>query len=177
MPRPSKHDLAEEAWGLMMSVVAARPAAAFGIAASYDLSPGDAKALISLDDSAPAPTMGALAEAWACDASNVTWLVDRLEEQGMVVRQASTTDRRAKTVVLTPLGIEARDRIRAAFSDPPPDLDGLGLADLEALCVVLRKTGVSAHQFEHLMRGLGPRPRDLPGFGPGPPPGVCTPQA
>jgi MarR family transcriptional regulator, organic hydroperoxide resistance regulator len=169
MPRPSTRDLADEAWGLMMAVIAARPAAAFAIAAEYELSPGDTKALISIEDGDASPTMSALAGAWACDASNVTWLVDRLEQRGLVERQASATDRRAKIVALTPLGIEARDRVRAAFSDTPPSLAELSVDDLEALCEVLRKTGVTAQDFGALMRGMGPRPRVPVRLRPAPP--------
>ena len=33
--------------------------------------------------------MSALADAWKCDASNVTWLVDRLEEHGLAERRAA----------------------------------------------------------------------------------------
>ena len=52
--------------------------------------------------------MRALAEAWHCDASNVTWLVDQLESRHLVERQVSTTDRRVKTVVLTDAGLALR---------------------------------------------------------------------
>ena len=40
--------------------------------------------------------MGRLAETLACDASNVTGLVDRLESRGLVRRQPSAADRRVE---------------------------------------------------------------------------------
>jgi len=42
---------------------------------------------------------------------SVTTVVDRLERQGLVERRASTTDRRAKTVSLSPAGQELVGRI------------------------------------------------------------------
>ena len=56
------------------------------------LSPGHFKALAVLgpDESKP---MRTLADALMIDASMVTWLVDRLEERGMVDRRTSPTDR------------------------------------------------------------------------------------
>ena len=102
--------------------------------------------------------MSALAEAWACDASNVTWLVDRLEEHGLVVRQAVDHRPAGQDRGADPARHRGPRPLRAAFTDPPPDLDGLELADLEALCVVLRKTGVSAHQFEHLIAAWATTP-------------------
>jgi DNA-binding MarR family transcriptional regulator len=60
-------------------------------------------ALLYLEPDVPKP-MGALADAWKCDASNVTWLVDRLEEHGLAERVPHATDRRVRTVVLTRKG-------------------------------------------------------------------------
>jgi MarR family 2-MHQ and catechol resistance regulon transcriptional repressor len=42
---------------------------------------------------------------------SITTVVDRLERQGLVARRASTTDRRAKTVSLSPAGRELVARI------------------------------------------------------------------
>ena len=52
----------------------------------------------------------------------VTWLVDRLEERGMVERRASTTDRRVKTIALTPAGVAFRGRLLEHMFEPPPEL-------------------------------------------------------
>ena len=52
--------------------------------------------------------MSSLAGAWKCDASNVTWLVDRLEEHGLAERRAHPADRRIRTVALTQKGAEER---------------------------------------------------------------------
>jgi DNA-binding MarR family transcriptional regulator len=48
--------------------------------------------------------MGQMAGFLHCDASNVTGIVDRLVQQGLIVRRESTTDRRTKQLELTPKG-------------------------------------------------------------------------
>ena len=45
--------------------------------------------------------MSELANALFCDNSNVTGIVDRLEERGLVRREAAEGDRRVKLLVLT----------------------------------------------------------------------------
>ena len=49
-------------------------------------------------------TMGKMAQAIRCDASNVTGIIDKLVTMGMVTRQEDPTDRRIKTVQLTSEG-------------------------------------------------------------------------
>jgi len=60
-----------------------------------------------------------LAERLHCDPSNVTFLVDRLEERGLAERFDSPDDRRVKAVALTADGIAARDRLIATTADSP----------------------------------------------------------
>jgi DNA-binding MarR family transcriptional regulator len=110
------------------------------------LTPGHMKALAILDPQEPRP-MRAMADALACDASMVTWLVDRLEERGLVERRASPTDRRVKTLVLTPLGIRTRERLAEALYTPPADLLALDLASLDTLRNELRKLPAPEHRF------------------------------
>jgi DNA-binding MarR family transcriptional regulator len=102
------------------------------------LTPGHVRALSILDPAEPRP-MRAMASALCCDASMATWLVDRLEERGLVERQTPPNDRRVKTIVLTPLGIRTRERLRESFYDPPDALMDLDARSLEALRSELRK--------------------------------------
>lgn len=96
------------------------------------LTPGHLKALAVLDPDEPRP-MRALADALSCDASMITMITDRLEERGLVERRAQPSDRRVKTLVLTPLGIATRQRLTAALSEPPEDLMEMDVASLTAL--------------------------------------------
>jgi DNA-binding MarR family transcriptional regulator len=107
------------------------------------LTPGHLKALVVLDPGEPRP-MRAMADALGCDASMVTWLVDRLEERGLVERQARPADRRVKTVALTERGIEIRDRLLRAVQDPPAELQALDTTSLLALREQLSKLPVGS---------------------------------
>ena len=103
--------------------------------------------------------MSSLAEVWACDASNVTWLVDRLEQGGLVQRRSSTTDRRAKLVVLTDRGRAARQRLHDAFTQAPPELSELSTDDLTTMATLLRKAGFEICDFSAMVHAMGQKPR------------------
>lgn len=130
-------DLATEAWRLMTAIFLERKEQFPEIAATLGLNPGALHALMSLDEEPR--SMSSLAGAWKCDASNVTWLVDRLEEKGYAERRAHPTDRRVRTVVLTRKGAKARAQVEAKLHDAPASVRALSAHDLEALCRVLRK--------------------------------------
>ena len=95
-------------------------------------------ALLQLDPDVP-QSMSSLAGAWKCDASNVTWLVDRLEEHGLAERRAHPGDRRIRTVALTRKGAKIRSQVEARMYEAPEILRPLGPRDLDALSKILRK--------------------------------------
>jgi len=105
------------------------------------LTPGHMKVLSTLEPGEPRP-MGVIAEGCRCDPSMATWLVDRLEERGLVERHMLATDRRVKTVALTDLGVETKGRLLRHLYEPPNELVGLDRATLSALAKELRKLPV-----------------------------------
>jgi DNA-binding MarR family transcriptional regulator len=133
VPR-SKEALASEVWRAMAGYTFARfqRGGHFAILRELGLTPGHLKALAVLDPERPRP-MKAMADALSCDASMVTWLTDRLEERGLVERRSDPSDRRVKTIALTPSGVQTRERLAAALFEPPPDLLELDVKTLEAL--------------------------------------------
>ncbi|CAG6393723.1 MarR family transcriptional regulator [Streptomyces cocklensis] len=56
-------------------------------------------------------TMRELAERMGCEPSNATFVIDKLEKQGLVERRPHPTDRRAKLLVLAPEGVDLRERL------------------------------------------------------------------
>jgi len=67
-------------------------------------------------------TMRELATRMACEASNVTFVVDKLEDHGLVERTPHPDDRRAKRVALTAEGKALRSRLmRQLTKDSPLD--------------------------------------------------------
>jgi DNA-binding MarR family transcriptional regulator len=104
----------------------------------HGLTPNDSRALYDLDPK-QGRTMRSLAEAWKCDPSNATFMVDRLEQRGLAVRQSDPDDRRVKLVVLTPQGVKVKAALAAELYEPPPALLGLSHDELEALERVVAK--------------------------------------
>lgn len=81
--------------------------------------------------------MGRLAETLACDASNVTGLVDRLESRGLIRRRASAHDRRVKVLQLTPTGTRVRAQVLRRMSGRSLPLSRLSLEQQRALVTIL----------------------------------------
>ncbi len=101
-------------------------------ASDLGVSPGDLKAMLRLEPGNPQP-MHALARTWRCDASTVTWIVDRLEKRGLVERQAHPTDRRVKAVALSAEGEQLRDQLVAKLFEPPAVMRTLSESDRRVL--------------------------------------------
>jgi DNA-binding MarR family transcriptional regulator len=83
--------------------------------------------------------MRSLAEEWECDASNATWIVDRLERLHLAERRTVPQDRRVKLVVLTAKGAKIKAELLEGFHTPPAALLALDRAELEALARALEK--------------------------------------
>jgi DNA-binding MarR family transcriptional regulator len=134
----NKTPLARRTWGLMFTFLmrtAPQRAKSLG---RRGLTPNDSRALWSLDPER-GRTMRSLAEEWECDASNATWIVDRLERFGLAERRSVPHDRRVKLVVLTTKGVTMRAELMDEFHTPPAELLELDRADLEALQRALEK--------------------------------------
>src|SRR6478609_9594867 len=138
------YDAADEAWRLLTAVMMVRKEEFPALAASVGLNPGAMHALLQLDPDVP-QSMSSLAGAWKCDASNVTWLVDRLEEHGLAERRAHPGDRRIRTVALTKKGAKIRSQVEGRMYEAPENLRALSLRDLEALAKILRKIAPESH--------------------------------
>lgn len=101
-----------------------------------ELSPPQGIVLRFLDEPRP---MGELAALMRCDNSNMTGIVDRLEERGLVERTAAERDRRVKLIALTERGREIRDELNRRMAEPPEVIERLSLADQRALRDILRR--------------------------------------
>jgi len=115
---------AEEAWALLRELMFAERRRFFEAASAFELHPAQAGALLQLDVEAGSP-MHEIAARLACDNSNVTGIVDRLEARGLVTRRASERDRRVKYIALTPLGLEVRDAMHERLARPPAAIERL----------------------------------------------------
>jgi MarR family transcriptional regulator, organic hydroperoxide resistance regulator len=78
-----------------------------------------ADALWQLDPTLGPMSRRQLAERLRCDPSNVTFLVNRLEQRRLVSRAQADRDRRVKVLSLTPGGVEVRNRLIATIAESP----------------------------------------------------------
>ncbi len=129
---------AREAWALFWRIFTADKPRRMSTLNDLGLAPMQSMALMQLRPGEPMP-MSALANALMCDNSNVTGIVDRLEAQGLVERRPSEHDRRVKTLVVTPQGIELRGQVERRMSEPPPPLAGLSDEDAATLRDILTR--------------------------------------
>jgi DNA-binding MarR family transcriptional regulator len=120
--RPSsKEALAAEVWHLVGESFQKHFRSAASILQQKGLTPGHLKVLMLLSSGEAMP-MGSLAQGLPCDASTMTWLIDRLEERGLVERKGLPSDRRVKTVVLTPQGLKTTAVVKKRLYKPPVEL-------------------------------------------------------
>ncbi len=123
---------ARQAWSLLADLVYPPPFLA--VARELGLRPAAFGALRALDGPR---TMSELATVLHCDNSNVTGIVDGLEEKGLVTRGSSPQDRRVKLISPTAEGRRVRSRLVRAVEKPPAWVAGLAESDRRALVEIL----------------------------------------
>ncbi len=115
---PTHASPAGEAWALMHELMMSMKGRFFAVASEFDLSPP---------------------QVMACDNSNVTGIVDRLEARGLVERRAAEHDRRVKMLAVTETGAELREQLLARMYAAPEALAVLSPEDQRALRDLLRR--------------------------------------
>jgi MarR family transcriptional regulator, organic hydroperoxide resistance regulator len=105
-------------------------------AAEWDMSVAQVRALYALREPL---SMRELAERLYLDPSNLTALVDRLEELSLVERRADADDRRVKRLVITPKGARLADEIIGAVFDKTALFDVLGKREQAQLLDLLTR--------------------------------------
>jgi DNA-binding MarR family transcriptional regulator len=126
------------AWQLLVRLFFAQRANLPPLAAELELSPAQCHVLHLIEPDRPIP-MGRLARTLACDASNVTGLVDRLESRGLLRRRPSAEDRRVKVLALTPSGARVRALLVERFMAPPAALERLSIREHRELVRILAR--------------------------------------
>lgn len=126
------------AWQLLVRFYFNQRAHLPTLAAELQLSPAQCHLLRALEPGQPV-AMRHAAEALACDASNVTGLVDRLETRGLIRRRPSDCDRRVTMLELTVTGTRLRTTLMDRMGAPPPALARLSESDQRALVRILTR--------------------------------------
>jgi MarR family transcriptional regulator, organic hydroperoxide resistance regulator len=129
---PEQSSPADEAWALLRELLFAERRRFSDTASEFELHPAQAGALMQLDQESGSP-MHEIAAHLACDSSNVTGIVDRLEARGLVTRRAGERDRRVKYIVPTPLGLEVREAMRERMARAPAAIERLSAREQRLL--------------------------------------------
>ena len=137
-PPKTKTALARRIWQLMFEFLMRTAPDRGRSLGRRGLTPNDSRALASLNPQ-EGRTMRSLADEWECDASNATWIVDRLERSGLAERRMVPHDRRVKLVVLTARGVKTKGELMEEFLTPPAALLDMDPRDLEGLRRALEK--------------------------------------
>jgi MarR family transcriptional regulator, organic hydroperoxide resistance regulator len=109
---------------------------AHAIVTDAGISTAQAAALLRLDSPL---SQRELAECLKYDASNITSIVDSLEERGLVERQVDPTDRRVRRLVVTAEGSNVVAALRERLLQETPLLDRLDERERAQLSGLLAK--------------------------------------
>jgi len=107
------------------------------VAVAHDLTAMQAKVLMFLGDAEP---MRCVADNLGCDPSNITGVVDRLQDRGFLTRSEDPSDRRVKILHATPAGKKLRETIGMDLFREMPGMGALSqtqVADLRNLLSTL----------------------------------------
>jgi DNA-binding MarR family transcriptional regulator len=139
---PKSHDkLSEEVSSLFNRAAFRLKDHQFACLERFELSPIQANALWRMDPRGSV-SVGALAERFRSDPSNLSAPLEALEERGLLVRRPAAHDRRVRSVRLTAEGRALRQRLMACLFDEPPVVAGLSRRERLALRDLLAKLDV-----------------------------------
>jgi DNA-binding MarR family transcriptional regulator len=139
--------LAEEVSHLMMRAVGQSRSELHAMLAQHGISEQHLVVLRHLYDNGPTPMRG-IADLVGTDPSTITHTVDKLEQRGLLGRNADPADRRVKLVALTEAGRRTVDEVWTKLADSTPvgRLDPTQLRSMRELLIVM----------------VGPLPPDAP---------------
>lgn len=118
MPGLRYRSRAHQLWALVVESFSGWEDRVNRAAAAEGLSPVSAWALVQLDPDQPL-SQKELAARLHCNPSTVVDPTDRLEEAGLVVRQANPVDRRVNVLIVTAKGARVRDELIGRLFEPP----------------------------------------------------------
>lgn len=130
MSSPSSDPITQEIISLFVTLSERMRGHFAEVTAEFGLSPMEGRALFGLTEPI---AMGELANAIHCDASYITGITDRLEQQGLVERQVNAGDRRVKHLTLTIKGKELQRALLLRAEQNLPATAGLSSEQRTAL--------------------------------------------
>jgi DNA-binding MarR family transcriptional regulator len=137
---PIASDKAHASLGFLLSQVGTHAARRFAQRlAAIDLHPPLFRVL-NVVDAGEGKSQQAIGEAIGAPASRMVAIIDELEERGLVERRPHPSDRRIRTVYLTPAGRGLLARARRIAAEHEEELaHGMSAADRKRLIALLQK--------------------------------------
>jgi DNA-binding MarR family transcriptional regulator len=129
---------AEDAWKLFLRLFESERPRVMALYRESGLTPPQLMTLRRVGQEGAMP-MRDVAQWLACDASNVTGIVDRLEERGFLKRRPSADDRRVTMLELTAKGTAIARKLSERMSVPPEALKSLSGSDQRQLREILER--------------------------------------
>ncbi|WP_216204663.1 MarR family winged helix-turn-helix transcriptional regulator [Amycolatopsis aidingensis] len=134
----SGDDLANEVVQLLVAMSGRLSRHFAACAAEFGLSAGEGKVLLALEPGEPRP-MRVIARKLGYDASNLTAVVDRLEDRGVLRRCPDPADRRVKALVATDSGLLLTRRLAERLRAGQGPVHALTVPQLRQLRGLLRR--------------------------------------
>lgn len=132
-----KNSLAEQYFPAFIDFLLLQKKAIVTVGSKHDLTPMQCLALLMLAEPMP---MHKITETFNCDASNVTGIVDGLQNKGLATRFESEKDRRIRMVKLKPKGAELRNHIQyELLGKDNPIFTSLGQSELTTFFDLINK--------------------------------------
>jgi DNA-binding MarR family transcriptional regulator len=130
---------ATEAYLTLVEFVLVTKQHVIAASAQFDLTSMQAITLLLIQQTPPRP-MNVICRLYGCDASNVTGIIDGLEQKGLVSRQPDPHDRRTKMIHLEPAGVTMKQHIFEILASRDVKLFGnLNPAEIEQFLYYLQK--------------------------------------
>jgi DNA-binding MarR family transcriptional regulator len=108
------------------------------VGAEFGLTGVQSMTLVLIKPDMPSP-MNNLCSIFACDASNMTGIIDGLEQKGLVSRQSSDKDRRIKVVKVEKTGADIRAQIMNRLTGGESVFSPLSQLETDQLITLIRK--------------------------------------
>jgi DNA-binding MarR family transcriptional regulator len=134
-----KHTLSNEFYYALVSFLLQAKQQVVAVSAEFGLTSIQALTLLTLKQHNQL-SMSNFCQLYNCDASNITGIIDGLEQKGLVSRQPHPTDRRVKIIHLEPSGHELQQKLLASIAAGSHTLfAGLTTAETQQLASLIQK--------------------------------------
>jgi DNA-binding MarR family transcriptional regulator len=134
-----KHTLSNEFYYALVSFLLQAKQQVVSVSAEFGLTSMQALTLLTVKQHSHL-SMSNFCRLYDCDASNITGIIDGLEQKGLVSRQPHPTDRRVKIIHLEPAGHDVQQQLVARIAATGQHLfAGLTPAETQQLASLIQK--------------------------------------